>query len=422
MWIIQDTVNNSENYDRWFALRINSENFNNKIINYWNLNKDNFYKLIDDIKLWNKIMEDNAIKFIDFKNEKTSIFKMDSKLTSYLIKNKIDIDFLDVALNSLKLYELLLCIFCNDLNCEKLKINLNMESKIFKNDDFQWIIDEFNKKEKYDKENIQKNNHIIKLSEDLDLIKWNIYQLNIYNSFKNTTILNKQEISLTFCEKHFNEYIQKANLNKENLLQKILLFGFNDFQKNYAWDLEKKLLNFKTLRSKIEFYLHKNGIELDKFGSESIWFRDNNYFHSIPYKWEFYEVKKIIYGSEQGNLNGPDFIFKDTQHNKTIGFEVFFLNSNIIKPNYKILNEKKFFETIKKQYTPKLYLNYDDKKKLAVNMINTKIEKWKKFINTSEKIIGILINGEDTNSLDYFRLEIELNDLYNSKGFNIIIL
>lgn len=251
------------------------------------------------------------------------------------------------------------------------------------NETYNYIIDIFNSFWNVDEEKLK-----IKNVEKLNQIGFSKFP------FKNMSELFAYKVNDWFCNKTYSNLFKRKDNLRKSIIQKL------------TSQLKITEEEFQSISNK---------------ESEFIWFMENKHYTSIPINWQknFILEKYIGGGFEQGKLNGPDFIFKDTVTGETYGFEILELNKLLFDFSNGFRDISKFLENITKQIQ-KRGGSIENYLRTIIIEVDKKVEKWKKYQITNYKFIG-LINHSVPDEW-YIIFELIINTLYiNQDKINGII-
>ena len=241
------------------------------------------------------------------------------------------------------------------------------------------------------------------------------------------------------CEKCIKKLSEKYNIDFKNelvffyILKKLInsspkFFNGNVYTQDELNKFELIISNredptqFKLINSIMEYLkedCYLTSFEDIKNNDELNWILNVSYLSGLPNYWlNNYKIKQYNgkNTSNQGKINGPDFIFLN-ENNEDIGFELVTYQKLI----YSSFNEQKEFE--KKMQQDVIHsLNLDDHYKELKNIILSKNQK--QYFPCKEYFLGIVVS-RTISEYEYWVLEILLNKFnydQKTKFFWVFIL
>jgi hypothetical protein len=228
-----------------------------------------------------------------------------------------------------------------------------------------------------------------------------------------------------------NSYFDNASLCREHLARMVNLEGFEYWTQMYKfshfWSIyaanngitEMDKMYFTTIE-----YFESNNIVPTLGNSEHRWFMDSNSYCNIPVnlKGEWIIKKYIGNTRDQGNMNGPDFIYKNLTTRKTIGLEIFELNPTSFVFDRKVRDIHNVVKKIREQINTKRGGSIERNISTLNREIDKKVEKWNKYVPTDEKYIGVVINSGMIDEVYYILSQSikeneKINGLFNGVFF-----
>lgn len=173
------------------------------------------------------------------------------------------------------------------------------------------------------------------------------------------------------------------------------------FSKGWVGKNYRNLDNFSLIKKLNEISKEKN---ISYLNNETVWWKQIYFLLGLPFYWlnSFDVVETFEKGNKnQGNFNGPDFIFQNVLTKELIGFEV-------VSYKWNIFSTFKDSETAEKFAKEKIYnlKNFDERIEEFKNIIGNKIKK--NYVKTDELYLGIVVSNTLVD-YEYYVLELILD-------------
>lgn len=168
------------------------------------------------------------------------------------------------------------------------------------------------------------------------------------------------------------------------------------------------------LRPSLKKIISKDFLQTNN--SEIRWFNEATHYLSIPINIRKNYILKEYIGTtkKQGAINDPDFILENIKNKKTLGLEIVELNPTVFQFSNGIKDFKKIHKKLNKQINEQKGGNFYRNWINLIKTVENKINKWKKFQETDEKAIVIILNNNSPDIWYYiFDLSLKFSQFKN---------